>query len=178
MRFRYVAALSFVFTYLFFLEYLPPIRRVDIPFDLQGYHYPLDDFAFRSLVAGHFPEWDPTIVCGMSFVGHPQVALFYPPMWLTFAANLGRSRLGYRSLDILVLGHVWLAFLFCFLWLRHKQLHDLACALGAGVFAYSGYLLLQLQHLGLVCGYAWLPIGLWGIHQAVASRSWRPLWKL
>ena len=50
--------------------------------------------------------------------------------------------------------------------------------LGAGVFAYSGYMLLQLQHLGLVCGYTWLPIGLWSIDEAVESRSWRPLWKL
>ena len=173
-----VAALSLVFTYLFFFEYLPPARWVDIPYDLQYYHYPLDDFAFRSLKAGHIPEWDPTIYCGMSFVGNPQAALFYPPMWLAFAANLGRARLGYRSLEILVIGHCWLAFLFCFLWLRHKNLKELACVLGAGVFAYSGYMLLQLQHLGLVCGYTWLPVGLWSIDEAVASRSWRPLWKL
>jgi len=178
MRLWSVAALSLVFTYLFFFEYLPPARWVDIPYDLQYYHYPLDDFAFRSIKAGHIPEWDPTIYCGMSLVGNPQVALFYPPMWLTFAANLGRSRLGYRSLEILVIGHCWLAFLFCFLWLRHRKLEDLACVLGAGVFAYSGYMLLQLQHLGLVCGYTWMPIGLWSIDEAVASRSWRPLWKL
>jgi hypothetical protein len=178
MRLRYVAALSLIFIYLFFFEYLPPARWVDIPFDLQYYHYPLDDFAFRSLAAGHIPEWDPTIYCGMSFVGNPQVALFYPPMWLAFAANLGHSRMSYISLEILVIGHVWLAFLFCFVWLRHKNLHNLACVLGAGVFAYSGYMLLQIQHLGLACGYAWLPIGLWSIDQAVDSRSWRPLWKL
>ncbi|HEY6393200.1 MAG TPA: YfhO family protein [Bryobacteraceae bacterium] len=178
MRLRSVSALSLVFTYLFFFEYLPPARWVDIPYDLQYYHYPLDDFAFRSIQAGHIPEWDPTIYCGMSFAGNPQTALFYPPMWLTFAANLGRLRLGYRSLEILVIGHCWLAFLFSFLWLRHRKLKELACVLGAGVFAYSGYMLLQLQHLGLVCGYTWMPIGLWSIDQALASRSWRPLWKL
>lgn len=178
MRLRSVAALSFIFTYLFFFEYLPPARWVDITYDLPYYHYPLDDFAFRSVKAGHIPEWDPTIYCGMSFVGNPQVALFYPPMWLTFAANLGQYRLGFISLEVLVLGHVWLAFLFCFLWLRHRKLQDLACLLGAGVFAYSGYMLLQLNHLGLACGYTWLPIGLWSIDEAVASRAWRPLWKL
>jgi hypothetical protein len=178
MRLWSVAALSLVFTYLFFFEYLPPARWVDIPYDLQYYHYPLDDFAFRSLKAGHIPEWDPTIYCGMSFAGNPQVAMFYPPLWLTFAANLGRSRLGYRSLEILVIGHCWLAFLFCFFWLRHKKLKDLACVLGAAVFAYSGYMLLQLQHFGLVCGYTWMPLGLWSIDEAIESRSWRPLWKL
>src|SRR5580693_9007514 len=127
MRFRYVAALSFLFTCVFFFEYLPPIRWVDIPYDLEAYHYPLDDFAFRGLRSGHFPEWDPTLYCGMSLVGNPQVALFYPPMWLAFIANMGRARLPYSSLEMLVLAHVWLAFLFCYLWLRHKQLQQLAC---------------------------------------------------
>ena len=43
---RLVAALSFAFTYLFFLDYMPPFRRVHIPYDLQGFHYPLADYAF------------------------------------------------------------------------------------------------------------------------------------
>lgn len=178
MRLRTVAALSLVFTGLFFFEYLPPIHWVDIPYDLSGYHYALDDFAFLSFKSGHFPEWDPTIYCGMSFVGNIQTALFYPPLWLTLLASIGRAHLRYSSLEILVLAHVWLAFLFCFLWLRGKHLLPLASVLGAGVFAYSGYLLLQLQHLGLVCGYAWFPAGLWSIDQAAALRDWRPLWKL
>ena len=178
MRLRLVAALSFLFTCLFFFEYLPPIRWVDIPYDLQGYHYPLADFAVRSLGHAHVPEWDPTMYCGMSFVGNPQTALFYPPMWLVLIPNIGHSRLRYSGLEMLVLAHVWLAFLFCFVWLRHKDFHQLACLLGAAVFAYSGYLLLQLQHLGLVCGYAWLPVGLWAIDGAIASGRWRPLWKL
>jgi len=178
MRLRSVAALSFLFTSLFFFEYLPPIRWVDIPYDLHGYHYPLADFAFRSLQLGQVPEWDPTMYCGMSFSGNPQPALFYPPMWLVFIANIGHARIRYITLEIFVLAHVWLGFLFCFLWLRHKNFHELACLLGAGVFAYSGYLLLQLQHLGLVCGYVWLPVGLWSIDSAVASGGWRPLWKL
>ena len=178
MRLRWVAALSLLFTYVFFFEYLPPFRWVDIPHDLQYFHYPLNDFAFRSLSAGHLPEWDPTMYCGMSFAGNPQVALFYPPMWLVYAANYGRAQLKYRSLEILVIGHVWLAFLLCFIWLRNKQMRTLACIFGAGIFAYSGYMLEQLSHLGLVCGYAWLPLGLWSIDQAAKSRDWRKLWKL
>ena len=178
MRFRSVAALSFLFTCLFFFEYLPFVRWVDIPYDLQYYHYSLDDFAFHALRAGHIPEWDPTIYCGLSFVGNPQTALFYPPMWLAFIASIGHSRLMYSALEMTDLVHVWLAFLFCYLWLNHKKLHPLACVLGAGVFAYSGYLMLQLQHFGLVGGYTWMPLGLWSIDEALASRDWRPLWKL
>ena len=177
LRASAVAALSLAFTYLFFFEYLPPFRRVLLPFDLQSYHYPQLDYAFRALRHGTFPEWDPTIYCGQSFVGNINAALFYPPTWLMFAANLGRPSLSYQSLEDLVLAHVWLAFFLCYLWLRNKKLAELASILGAAVFAYSGYLLEQLQHLGLVAGYAWMPLGFWGIDQAIEEKRWQPLWK-
>ena len=96
-----------------------------------------------------------------------------------FAGNWGRSRLSYQSLEDLALAHVWLAFFLCYAWLRHqKRLHPLACVLGGGVFAFSGYMLLQLQHFGLNAGYAWMPLGFWGVDAADDRRSWRPMWKL
>jgi hypothetical protein len=59
-----------------------------------------------------------------------------------------------------------------------KELLPLACILGAGIFAYSGYMLLQLQHLGLVCVYAWVPLGFWSIDKSGANGTWQPLWRL
>ena len=173
-----VAALSFIFTYLFFIEYLSPWRKVHIPYDLQGFHYPLVDYAFQALKNGRFPEWDWTIYCGQSFVGNIQAALFYPPTWLLFAANIARSHVSWQSLQAFELAHVWLAFLLCYAWLRGRRLDPLACLFGAGIFAYSGYMLLQLQHEGLIAGYTWFPLGFRGIDQAVESKSWRPFWKL
>ena len=72
---RTVAVLSFAFTYLFFLDYLPPSNRVHIPYDLEGFHSPLADYAFQAIRHGRFPEWDPTIYCGLSFVGNIQGAV-------------------------------------------------------------------------------------------------------
>jgi hypothetical protein len=163
MRLRWVAAISLAFTYLFFFEYLPPFRWVEIPYDLRGYHYPLDEFAFQKLRHGQIPQWDPTMYCGMTFVGNPQTALFYPPMWMVFAANHGNARLKYRSLQIMQIAHVWLAFVFCFMWLRNRKLHDFAALFGAGIFAYGGTMLMQLSHLGMLCAVAWMPLALWGI---------------
>jgi len=173
-----VALASFVFTYLFFLEYIPPVRWVHIPYDLNGFHYPLADFAFLRLRQGHFPLWDPTIYAGMSFVSNIQAALFYPPTWIMFLFNLGRERLSYQSMEDLQIAHVWVGFFLCYQWLRGKRLAELPCVLGAGVFAYSGYMCTQLQHFGLVAGYIWIPLALWGVDQAVERRSWRPLWKV
>jgi hypothetical protein len=178
MRLRTVAIASLVFTFFFFFEYLPPVSRVHVPYDLEGFHFPLANYAFQALREGRFPEWDALQYSGLSFVGNTQAALFYPPMWLVFAANIGRQTLAFQSLQALVLAHVWLAFLFCYVWLRHKKLAELASVLGAGVFAYSGYMLLQLQHLGLIAGYTWMPFGLWGIDQAIEERRWQPMWKV
>ena len=173
-----IALASFVFTYLFFFEYIPPVRWVHIPYDLNGFHYPLADYAFQRLRHGHFPLWDPTIYAGMSFVSNIQAALFYPPTWLMFLFNLGRQRLSYQSMEDLQIAQVWAGFFLCYLWLRGKRLAELPCVLGAGVFAYSGYMCTQLQHFGLVGAYIWMPLALWGVDHGVERRSWRPLWKV
>src|SRR5437899_1654883 len=145
---RLIAAVSLAATCLFFVEYLPPFKRVHFAYDIQGFHYPLLNYAFQALREGRFPEWDPTLYCGLSVIGNPQAAVFYPPNWLLFAANLGRERLSFLSLEILVIAHFWLAFLLCYAWLRAKRLAPMACALASGVFAYSGYMVSQVQHVG------------------------------
>ncbi len=166
-----IALASLAFTWIFFAEYLSPFRKVYVPFDLWGYHYPLMDFAFQSLRRLKFPAWDPTIYCGQPFAANIQAALFYPPAWILYALCAFRDHLSYRALEAFVFAHVWLAFLLCFCWLRNKKLSDLASILGAAIFAYSGYAMLQLQHQGLLCGYAWLPLGLWGIDDLMANRN-------
>jgi hypothetical protein len=178
IRLRAVAAASLVFTCLFFLEYLPPFQRVHVPYDLPGYYYPLADYAFQSLRDGRFPQWDAGIYSGMPFAGNIAAALFYPPVWLGFAANAGRRVLAYETIELLVFAHVWLAFLLCYVWLRRKGIAGLAGALGAGAFAFSGYLSQHLQHFEVTCGYAWMPLGFWGIDEAAEQRRWRPLWKV
>jgi hypothetical protein len=130
------------------------------------------DFAFQSLKHSSFPAWDPSIYCGQPFAGNIQAALFYPPTWILYALCASHAHLPYRALEAFVFAHVWLGFLLSFGWLRNKRLTDLACILGAAVFAYSGYAMLQLQHLGLLCRYTWLPLGLWGIDDLIEHRSW------
>ncbi len=176
---RLVALLSLLFTAIFFVEYTSVWRKVHIPYDLEAYHYPLADYAFQAIRHGRFPQWDPTIYCGMSFIANVQAALFYPPQLLMIAFSMDHQRLTYQAMEYLVLAHVWLAFLLCYLWLHHqRRLHWLASVLGAGIFAFSGYMLLQLQHLGIVGAYTWMPLGFWAIDEAAEVGRWRPLWKL
>ena len=175
----YVAFLSLLFTVAFFIEYTPLQCHVHIPFDLEEFYYPLADYAFQALRHGRFPQWDPTIYSGLTFAGNTRATLFYPPAWLMFVSSWRRARLSYQSVVGSGPGARMAGFLLCYLWLnRQRRLHALASALGAGVFAFSGYMLFQLQHFGLIAGYAWMPLGFSAIDAADRSRRWRPLWKL
>ncbi len=173
-----IALISLVLTYGFFAEYLSPFRKVHIPYDLEGYHYPLTDYAFQALKQHRLPEWDWTIYSGQPFIGNINTALFYPPTWLLFAANATRTHVSLQSMQVFVILHVWLAFILCYLWLRNRKLSDLASLVGAAIFALSGFTMQSLQHMGLMGAYAWFPLGFWGIDQVVQTGNYRPLWKL
>jgi hypothetical protein len=172
-----VALVSLVCTWLFFFEYFPPFRRVHFPFDIEGFHYPLWNYAFHALRAGRFPLWDPSMYCGSPFAANIQAALFYPPSWLLFAVNAGHRLIAYVWVEALVAAHLWLAFFLAWLWLR-RRFSFLASVLAAAVYGFSGCMLYQIQHAGMIMGYAWAPLALLGIDEANDTGSWRPFWKV
>ncbi len=169
---------SFAAVYLFFLEYLWPLRRVHLFSDIEGYHWPLLSYAYQSLREGRFPQWDPSIYCGVSFVGNPQAALFYPPNWLLFAMTWPRRAISFVTLEFVDALHFWAALLLVYVWFRdrgNRVVTALVCGLG---YAFGGYAVGDIQHLGATNAYTWFPLGLWGIEQASRSGGYRPLWKL
>lgn len=161
-----VTVLALLFTHLFFFEYRTGSHRVRIPYDLEGYHYPLADYAFQSLRSGRFPLWDPTLYSGLPFAANTQAAMFYPPTWMMFAANMQSPRLPYRTMQDAVFLHLTATFLLAWLWFDWNKLHPAAALLGAAVFAFNGFVLHQLQHFGLIAGYTWIPLGFWAIDRA------------
>src|SRR5262249_30182893 len=158
-------------------EYLPPFKRVHIFSDIEGYHFPLQQFTFQALHEGRVPQWDPSMYCGLPFAANVQAALFYPPNWLMFLVTWRYPRLPFKAMEVFTFVHVWAAFLLCFQWLRGRRLHDLACWLGSAAFAFGGYMAMQITHTGMVTGLTWMPLALWGIDEAVEQSRWRPLWK-
>ena len=172
-----VAVLALFATLAFFCEYLPPLKRVHLFSDIEIYHYPLQRFAFQALKEGRFPQWDPSMYCGISFAGNVQAALFYPPTWLLYAANWSRPLLPFKPMEYYAFAHIWLAFMLCYVWLRDRRLGCFASAMGGGVFAFGGYMLWTIVHLGVLTALAWMPLAFWGIDQSVERRDWHPLWK-
>ena len=165
-----VAAVSFAATALFFWEYLPWTKRVQFFADIDGYHYPLYTYAHRAIQERRLPEWDWSLYCGIPYIANPQTAFFYPPNWLVHLANRKHSGIRFWTLEALAILHFWIAFFTAWLWLRHRARSDLGASVGAGLFAFGGYMTGEAQHLGAICAYAWFPLGLHAIDRASVAQ--------
>ncbi|MBL8177923.1 MAG: hypothetical protein JNK48_24815 [Bryobacterales bacterium] len=174
----WVGAGSFAAVYLFFLEYLWPLKRVHLFSDIEGYHWPLLSYAYQSMREGRFPQWDAGIYCGISFIGNPQAALFYPPNWLLFALTWPRQAISYVTLQFVDVMHFWIAMLLVYFWQRNRGSRVLTALVCALCFSFSGYAMGDIQHLGATNSFTWFPLALWGIEEASRAGHVRPLWKL
>jgi hypothetical protein len=164
--------------YLFWIGYLPPFTNFHLHSDIEGYHWPLLVAAFEAIRHGRFPAWDASIYCGIPFAGNIQAALFYPPTWVLFTANLASKHVLFKTLEAWVFLHAGLAAFLAFVWLRQRNFCWLASALGASVFAFGGYMVSQNSHVGVVTGLAWLPLAWLGIDEIAQTRRLRPLCKV
>jgi len=129
-----------------------------IPWDFRDYHLPLAEFMARSLREGRLPLWDSYTYCGFPFYANLQTQVAYPPAWLTIVlSNLAG---GNRLLDFLewnLVLHIFLAGVFAYLLFRRLGAGRAAATFGATIYQLGGYFASQAQHLGAVCGAAWLP---------------------
>jgi hypothetical protein len=134
-------------------------RNWTIPWDFRDYHLPLAEFMARSLREGRLPLWDPYTYCGVPFYANLQTQFAYPPAWVTIV--LSNFAGGERLLDFLewcLVLHIFLAGLFGYLLFRRLGVSRWAAIFGATIFQLGGYFASQAQHLGAVCGAAWLPL--------------------
>jgi len=120
---------------------------------------PIAEFVAQSFRKGEVPLWDPFTNCGVPFFADIQTQLFYPPatatVWLSNLID------GANLLDLLewqIVLHAFLGGVLAYHLLRRLGVTISAALLGATVFQLGGYFASQTQHLGAMCGGAWLPL--------------------
>lgn len=139
-------------------------RAWTIPWDFRDYHLPLAEFMARSLREGRLPLWDPFTYCGVPFYANVQAQFAYPPAWLTLvASNLAGGKHLLEFLEWQLALHVFLAGLFTYQLCRRLGAGRAAATFGGTVFQLGGYFASQAQHLGAICGAAWLPLAWAGV---------------
>ena len=124
-------------------------------------------FAVSEVRQGEFPLWNPYLFSGLPFAANPQPALFYPPTWLAWIMPVE------RALSWIIVGHVWLAGIGTYAWLRSEGATKSGALLAGVTFAFSGYVFVRVYagHLGVITTGAWLPVILWAYRAALNHRS-------
>jgi len=138
--------------------------------DLVSFLWPTYRFAARSLRRGVIPLWNPYLYGGAPFVADNQAGLFYPVNLLLFLL-LGEP--GYRTMEALVMAHVWWAGL-GFYRLARPEGGRWGALVGAVAFSLSDLFVVHFGNLNLVAVAAWLPWLFLGLRRALPrGKPWR-----
>ena len=146
-----------------------------IPWDIFGFHAPLLTFQARELRHGNFPLWNPLIYCGYPSYADIQAQTFYPPNWGLWAArNLSHRPNEAYLLEWYDTMHMMLAGLLMYWLLRRMGCSRASALFGGTGFQLSAFFASQAQHVGAICGAAWLPLCWLGVYEL--RHRWHPRW--
>jgi len=146
-----------------------------IPWDLFGFHSPIFTFQARELRQGSFPLWNPLVYCGYPSYADIQAQTFYPPAWgVWLARNLSERPNEAYLLEWFDTLHMMLAGLLMYWLLRRMGCSRPAALFGGTGYQLSAFFASQAQHVGAICGAAWLPLAWLGIYEL--RRCWNPRW--
>lgn len=138
-------------------------------------NYPLRVLAGRELAAGHWPTWNPLVFSGTPLLGGMNAGALYPGTVL-FAVL---PDVAAWVVNLLVV--YWTAALGLYALARWCRVAPLAAAVAAATYAFSGAMVGQLVHIGVVQGQSLLPWLVLGqlvlarrvLPTAATSSSWR-----
>lgn len=125
-------------------------------------------FAVDSLQRGDLPLWNPYAASGLPFLGNPQPAVFYPPVWLIGVLDPA------QTVGILLALHLWLAGCGMYAWLRSEGASQRGAWFGGVTFAFSSYFLVRSSagQNDVVFVQSWLPWMLLACRWVMAHRRW------
>lgn len=134
--------------------------------DLFAYFYPYREYAAQVIRAGHLPLWNPYLFLGVPFLANIQSAVLYPLnllfLWLPAPKMVAYS----------IVLHIFLAGVFTYLLARRAlKMSPWGALVAAVVFALSGFLGAQGEHVNQLSVFAWLPLLLLLFHEAYTQQS-------
>ena len=137
--------------------------------DMVGWYYPTVNYFCAAVADGRFPLWLPGLLNGVPLYTDFQVAMYYPFRWLLvlFQHDGVLPVVVYQRYIVL---HILLGGLLMYGYLKSHWLGPLACWAGSVVFCLSGFAVLHIIHFPMLKVYAWLPLQLWLVNKAVATR--------
>ncbi len=116
------------------------------------------EFAWRTILDGGIPLWNPWVGMGAPLAANYQTALFYPPYWIYLVFFvLGGVKLMAWSMTILVVLHLIWAGIGTIKLLDDLEIGILGQAVGGLAFSLSGYLVSRAGFLSINAAVSWIP---------------------
>ena len=129
-------------------------------------------FAWRSLLAGQLPLWNPWVGMGAPLVANYQSGLFYPPYWIYFLvyAAGGVDWMAWSVTLIVCVHLIWAGWGTARL-LEELRVGELGQAVGGLAFSLSGYLVARAGFLSINAAASWLPWLLLGVLKVARDKK-------
>ncbi len=146
--------------------------------DLVSFLWPTYSYAADALLAGRLPLWNHSLYSGAPFAADNQSGLFYPINLLAFAVWPGFP---YRTMEWLVVAHVWLAGAGIYAFVR-SLLREIApappvrlavpAALTAALaYMFSDVFVTHVGNLNILAVSTWLPWAAAALQRGLTRRS-------
>jgi hypothetical protein len=126
---------------------------------------PWREFAFNSLLRGHFPLWNPWLGMGAPLIANYQSAIFYPPNWILLITGAAWGH------GLLVMLHIIWTGIGMLLLVNQLGMSRLSQTIAALSFSLSGYLIARAGFLSINATAAWLPWILLAADRVIVRQS-------
>jgi hypothetical protein len=123
--------------------------------DAGQFGYPVGIYLRDCLWRGEIPLWDPYSDCGIPFLAQWLTLALYPPSLIYMLLPVP------WSINLFILGHVFLAGLGMYFLARHWFGNRFAASVAGLAFAWNGLLLHSWMWPNLIATLAWMPWVIW-----------------
>jgi len=158
-----LVALSFAF----FMPFLQ--GKLSFVWDTRVFGFTYLHEVTKAISSGHFPLWDQFNFSGNPFMGDIESGMFYPVNWL-FAWVFGAMK--FAQLPYYFVAHFIIGSFCAYGLSHHITKNRFASLVGAVTFAFSGYALGHISHLGQITMYMWIPAVIWAFLVLFEKKEW------
>jgi hypothetical protein len=144
-----------------------------VPWDSKNHFYPMFRYLAASLQRGEWPLWNPYHFGGHPSVADPQSLLFSPTMVIfALAAPLATM----AQFDLFIFAHLLAGGLGVIALFRKRAWHPAGAFLAACLYMLGGAASSRLQHTGMILSYAFFPLALLALENALERPAvWRAI---
>ncbi|MCX7837645.1 MAG: YfhO family protein [candidate division WOR-3 bacterium] len=125
--------------------------------DILYQWYPFLTYLKESIKNLKLPVWNPYVFSGMPFLNDIQSQVFYPLNYFFLFLN-GLDKLTYYQVELIVIFHIFLIFIFSFIFLKSLKIDEKISFIGGIILTFSSFVTLRTIQLGPLAVFTYFPI--------------------